>query len=117
LEVLNIIEEERLLERAEQLGRRIKGRFQEMQERFELIGDVRGVGAMVAMELVKDRQTKEPAPQETSAIIQEALQNGAIFAKAGLYGNVIRLLLPLVIEDEQLEEGLEILERAIDKVA
>jgi len=116
LEVLNIIEEESLLERAVHLGERIRASFQEMQKKFPLIGDVRGVGAMVAMELVKDRQTKEPASQETSAIIQEALRNGAIFAKAGLYGDVIRMLLPLVITDEQLREGLGILERAMATV-
>jgi len=117
LEVLNIIEEEGLLARAAELGEQILARFRKLQERFELIGDVRGVGAMVAMELVKDRRTKEPAPEETDAIIQEALQGGAIFAKAGLYGNVIRMLLPLVITDEQLEEGLEILEGAVATVA
>jgi len=116
LEVLNIIEEESLLERAVHLGERIRASFQEMQKKFPLIGDIRGVGAMVAMELVKDRQTKEPASQETSAIIQEALRNGAIFAKAGLYGDVIRMLLPLVITDEQLAEGLGILERAMATV-
>ena len=116
LEVLKIIEEERLLARAAELGEQILARFRKLQERFALIGDVRGVGAMVAMELVKDRRTKEPAPEETDAIIQEALRGGAIFAKAGLYGNVIRMLLPLVITDEQLEEGLDILERAIATV-
>ncbi|MFQ6089813.1 MAG: 4-aminobutyrate--2-oxoglutarate transaminase [Candidatus Bipolaricaulia bacterium] len=117
LEVLDITEEERLLERARIIGERIRARFEELQRRFELIGDVRGVGTMVAMELVKDRKTKEPAPEETGAIVQEALRNGAIFAKAGLYGNVIRMLLPLVITDEQLEEGLNILEGAIASVA
>ncbi len=116
LEVLNIIEEEGLLERAIKLGERIRARFEEMQAKYELIGDVRGVGAMMAMELVKDRKTKEPAPEETEAIIQEAIRRGAIFAKAGLYGNVIRMLLPLVTTDEQLERGLEVLEGAIAAV-
>jgi 4-aminobutyrate aminotransferase/(S)-3-amino-2-methylpropionate transaminase len=117
LEVLAIIEEEGLLARAEELGARILERFRKLQQRFALIGDVRGVGAMVAMELVKDRQTKEPAAEETSAIIKEAIQNGLVLAKAGLYGNVIRMLLPLVTPEEQLEEGLDILESAIASVA
>jgi len=117
LAVLEIIEEENLLERAKEIGEYMLERFWEMQKKYELIGDVRGVGAMVAMELVKDRKTKEPAAEETSLIIREALQNGAVLAKAGLYANVIRMLVPLVITDEQLEEGLNILERAIATVA
>lgn len=117
LEVLDIIEDEGLLHRAAELGQEILTRFGQLQGKFELIGDVRGMGAMVALELVKDRETKEPAAQEAGAIIKEALNNGAVFAKAGLYGNVIRMLLPLVTPDEQLKEGLEILEGAIAAVA
>jgi 4-aminobutyrate aminotransferase/(S)-3-amino-2-methylpropionate transaminase len=117
LEVIDIIEEEGLLRRAAEIGEQILTRFRKMQKRFDLIGDVRGVGAMVAMELVKDRRTKEPASEETGAIIKEALHNGVVLAKAGLYGNVIRLLLPLVTPEEQLEEGLDILESAIARVA
>lgn len=117
LEVLDIIADEGLLQRATELGELILARFRKMQKRFSLIGDVRGVGAMVAMELVKDRRTKEPATEEASAIIKESLQNGLVLAKAGLYGNVIRMLLPLVTPAEQLEEGLNILEAAIASVA
>ncbi len=113
LAVLDVIEEEHLLERAQEIGRYMMQRFQEMQTKYELIGDVRGLGAMVAIELVKDRRTKEPAAEETASIVKEALKNGALFARAGLYSNVIRILVPLVITDEQLEEGLTILERAI----
>ena len=115
LEVLRIIEEG-LLARAGELGSRIFAHFRGMQERFPLIGDVRGLGAMVAMELVRDRRTKEPAAEETTAIIKEALENGLVLAKAGLYSNVIRMLLPLVTTDEELEEGLEILEEALARV-
>lgn len=117
LEVLELIEEEGLLRRAEELGEKILARFRKMERQFDLIGDVRGVGAMVAMELVKDRRTKEPAPEETGAIIREAIQNGLVLAKAGLFGNVIRMLLPLVTPEEQLQEGLNILEAAIASVA
>ncbi|MGQ9733507.1 MAG: 4-aminobutyrate--2-oxoglutarate transaminase [Candidatus Bipolaricaulia bacterium] len=116
LEVISIIAEEGLLRRAEELGEQILARFRKMQQRFDLIGDVRGVGAMVAMELVKDRKSKEPAAEETNAIIKEALQDGLVLARAGLFGNVIRMLLPLVTTDEQLEEGLDILESAIARV-
>ncbi len=116
LEVISIIEEEGLLRRAEELGEKILARFRKMQERFALIGDVRGVGAMMAMELVKDRKSKEPAAEETNAIIKEALQDGLVLAKAGLFGNVIRMLLPLVTPEEQLDEGLDILENAIASV-
>ena len=117
LEVVRIVQEEGLLERAERLGERIRERFLAMQRKYALIGDVRGVGSMMAMELVKDRETKEPAAEETEAVIREALRRGAIFAKAGLYGNVIRLLLSLVITDEQLEAGLDILEEALAQVS
>lgn len=117
LAVLDVIEEERLLERAQKIGQYMLRRFGEMQKKYELIGDVRGLGAMVAIELVKDRATKEPATDETAAIAKEALKNGVLFARAGLYSNVIRILVPLVITDEQLKEGLDILEDAIAKSA
>jgi 4-aminobutyrate aminotransferase/(S)-3-amino-2-methylpropionate transaminase len=117
LEVLDIIQEEDLLSKAISIGSYIKDRFLKMKESYEIIGDVRGVGAMMAIELVKDRETKEPATQQTKAIIQKALKDGVILAGAGLYGNVIRLLLPLVITNEQLKNGLDILENAIASVA
>ncbi|OGF56307.1 MAG: 4-aminobutyrate transaminase [Candidatus Fraserbacteria bacterium RBG_16_55_9] len=115
--VLDVIEEEDLLERAEHLGSLLEERFQEMQEQYDLVGDVRGVGAMQAIELVKDRQTKEPASEETAQIIQGTLKQGVIFAKAGLYGNVIRMLIPLVMSDEELNDGLDVLEGVLAKVS
>ena len=87
-----------------------------MQERHAVIGDVRGLGAMVAMELVKDRTTKEPATEETAAVIRRCYESGLIVLKAGAGGNVIRTLMPLVITDEQLDEGLSILEEAVRSV-
>ncbi len=115
--VLDVIEEEDLLKRAEQLGAHLEERFQQMQKNYELIGDVRGIGAMQAIELVRDHETKEPASEETVEIIHGALKQGVIFAKAGLYGNVIRMLIPLVMSDEELDEGLDVLESTLDKVA
>jgi 4-aminobutyrate aminotransferase/(S)-3-amino-2-methylpropionate transaminase len=87
-----------------------------MQERHKLIGDVRGLGAMVAMELVKDRGTKEPASEETARIVRACYESGLIVLKAGAGANVLRTLMPLVITDEQLDEGLAILETAVAAV-
>jgi|LZCG01.1.fsa_nt_gb 4-aminobutyrate aminotransferase/(S)-3-amino-2-methylpropionate transaminase len=116
IEVLRTIDEEKLLERATRVGERIKTRFNALKEKFGIVGDVRGLGAMVGMELVKDRTSKEPAGEETSQIANEALRNGAIFPTAGLRGNVLRVLVSLVITDEQIDEGMDILEEAFEKV-
>jgi len=117
LAVIDVIEEEGLLKRAQSLGEKLERRFREMQERFAIIGDVRGLGAMRAIELVKDRETKEPARDETASIIKEAMRHGVIFAKAGLYGNVIRMLIPLVLTDEELARGLDALEGALEEIS
>jgi len=116
LEVLNIIEDEKLLERAEQIGGKIRKRFLKMKDKYEIVGDVRGMGAMIGIEFVKNRETKEPAPDETKKIIKECMRNGLLIAGAGIYHNVIRMLLPLVITDEQLDEGLDVLEGAVARV-
>ncbi|MGB9757882.1 MAG: 4-aminobutyrate--2-oxoglutarate transaminase [Candidatus Bipolaricaulaceae bacterium] len=112
LAVLDIVEEEGLLARAMRLGELIKRELTRMAEKFPVIGEVRGLGAMVGMELVKDRKTKEPAPEITKAVQQEALRRGVIFATAGLYGNVIRFLLPLTTPEDAVLEGLSVLEEA-----
>jgi 4-aminobutyrate aminotransferase/(S)-3-amino-2-methylpropionate transaminase len=88
-----------------------------MRQRYELVGDVRGLGAMVAMELVRDRHTKEPGREETAEIIRRCHEAGLIIIKAGLYDNVIRFLAPLVIDDQLLNEGLDTLERELSAVA
>ena len=116
IEVIKGIDEENLLERATQIGERLKGRFAELAERFDAIGDVRGLGAMVGIELVVDRSTKEPAKDLTGQIADAALRNGAIFPTAGLLGNVLRVLVSLVITDEQIDEGMEILAEAFERV-
>ncbi|PEJ38391.1 4-aminobutyrate--2-oxoglutarate transaminase [Bacillus pseudomycoides] len=117
LAVLDVIEEEQLVKRAEVIGSRMMEVFHNWKEKYELIGDVRGLGAMTAIELVKDRNTKEPATEEVKAIMQETHNKGVITISAGIYGNVLRFLPPLVITDEQLEEGLHILETAIAKLS
>ncbi|MCI0765990.1 4-aminobutyrate--2-oxoglutarate transaminase [Bacillus sp. TL12] len=117
LAVLDVIEEEQLVKRARVIGSRMMEVFNSWKEKYECIGDVRGLGAMVAIELVKDRNTKEPATEEIKAIMQETHSKGVITISAGIYGNVLRFLPPLVITDEQLEEGLHILETAIAKLS
>jgi 4-aminobutyrate aminotransferase / (S)-3-amino-2-methylpropionate transaminase / 5-aminovalerate transaminase len=116
MEVIKMIEEEGLVERSQEIGRILTSRFRSWQQRFEQIGDVRGLGSMVAMEFVKDRVTKEPDKELTGKIIATAQQKGLILLSAGLYGNCIRTLVPIVITDEQLEEGLNVLESVITEL-
>ena len=114
--VLDVFENGDLLTRADSIGERFQKRAQEWKRRFEIIGDIRGLGAMRAIELVKSRQTREPAPDETKRISQYCYEHGLITVTAGTYGNVIRLLVPLVITDEQMDEGLDVLEGALASV-
>lgn len=114
LAVLDIIEEEGLNNRAEYLGIRVREKMSQLAEKFEQIGDVRGLGAMCAMEFVTNRLDKTPNKQIVGKIIKEANERGLLLLNAGIYSNVIRVLMPLVITDEQLEEGLNILEEAIE---
>jgi len=114
--VLDVFEEERLVARAATLGEAIRARMLEWQERWPRIGDVRGLGAMLAIELVEDPDTKTPAPELATAVIDEALRRGLILLKAGIHGNCIRVLCPLTIEDGELDEGLEAWEEALGAV-
>jgi 4-aminobutyrate aminotransferase/(S)-3-amino-2-methylpropionate transaminase len=100
-------------ERAESIGTRIRAGLDAMAERIEAIGEVRGLGAMQAIELVEDRETKAPAAGLTTETLVAARERGLIILACGLYGNVVRVLVPLVISDEDLERGLEILEEAL----
>jgi len=117
IEVLGIVDDEKLLDRAVHIGGILRSRFESMQERYPLIGDVRGLGAMLGIELVEDRQTKEPAKRACGAIVSHCLDHGLLIPSAGIYGNVLRLLVALVIEDEQLAEGLDVLEDAVRTVS
>ncbi len=111
--VLDIIDEEGLCERATVIGEVMRTRMLAWQERFPAIGDVRGLGAMLAIELVRDRATKEPAPDLALAVIEAALQRGLLLLKAGVHGNCIRVLCPLVIGDAELDEALSVWEEAL----
>ena len=112
--VLDVIEDESLVERAEQLGEAIGARMEAWRNRFEAVGDVRGLGAMLALELVRDREAKEPDPDLATAIVEAASASGVLLLKAGLYGNCLRVLVPLVITDEQLDEALGVWEDALE---
>ncbi|SNS98563.1 4-aminobutyrate aminotransferase apoenzyme [Anaerovirgula multivorans] len=115
LAVLKVIETENILAKAESIGKQLKKRLQSMQDRFEVIGDVRGVGAMYAIEFVKNKKTKEPYPEIIKRITEYALQKGVIFINAGIYSNVLRFLPPLVMTEEQVEDGMNVLEKAIER--
>jgi len=113
---LQVMDEQSLNERAEAFGAAFRSRAEVWQKRFKLIGDVRGVGAMQAIELVRNRATKTPAKEETQKILAYCHQRGLLVLSAGVYGNVIRLLAPLVATEDEIEEGLLILESALDAV-
>jgi 4-aminobutyrate aminotransferase/(S)-3-amino-2-methylpropionate transaminase len=114
--VLDTIERRGLLERAVSVGETIMGRLRQMQADHDAIGDIRGRGAMCAIELVADRTTKEPLDGATgNAIVLDCLRNGVVLLKAGTYDNVIRLLPPLTIDEDLLLEGLEELDAAIGR--
>lgn len=119
LAVLDMFERENLSARASQLGERFAERARAWQKRWShlgLIGDVRGLGAMQAIELVRSPESREPAEAETKEAVRYCYEHGLIVLSAGSYGNVIRLLVPLVITDEQFNEGLGVLEAALDSV-
>ena len=116
LAVLDVFEEEGLVERAERIGETIRGRMLPWQERHSQIGDVRGLGAMVALEYVRDPVTKEPAPELAARVAEEAAQRGLLLLKAGTYSNCNRVLCPLVITDSELDEALGVWEDALDTV-
>jgi 4-aminobutyrate aminotransferase / (S)-3-amino-2-methylpropionate transaminase / 5-aminovalerate transaminase len=116
LAVLDTFAAENLLERAEQIGKKFVAQAHAWQKRWPIIGEVRGLGAMQAIELVRSPETREPAKEETEQIIRTGYERGLIVLSAGTYGNVIRILVPLVISDAEFEEGLAVLGSAIESV-
>jgi len=117
LAAIDTIEKENLCERAQYVGGIACDRMRQMQERFDIVGDVRGMGAMLAMEFVANRDTKQPLdPAKTVAIVQHAATNGVLMIRCGLYSNGIRFLFPLVITEDQLHEGMDVVEAAIASV-
>jgi 4-aminobutyrate aminotransferase / (S)-3-amino-2-methylpropionate transaminase / 5-aminovalerate transaminase len=116
LAVLDVMETEAIPSRAARMGERIRSRCCEWAIRYECIGDIRGLGAMIGVELVKDRQSREPAKELTQALLGAALKRGLILLSAGTYGNVVRVLAPLTTPDEILDEGLDVMEQSLQAV-
>jgi 4-aminobutyrate aminotransferase/(S)-3-amino-2-methylpropionate transaminase len=116
LAVLDAMESERIPARAAQMGERIRARFCQWAARHACIGDVRGLGAMVGMELVTDRATKEPDKTLTAKLLAAALERGVILLSSGTYGNTVRVLAPLTTPDQIVDEGLDAMEQALGAV-
>jgi 4-aminobutyrate aminotransferase / (S)-3-amino-2-methylpropionate transaminase / 5-aminovalerate transaminase len=116
LAVLDVFEEEELVERAVAIGDTIRARMEAWHDRYDAVGDVRGLGAMLAIELVRDRETKEPDAEAASAVVEAAARQGVLLLKSGIYSNCIRVLTPLVITDAELDEALAVWEQALESV-
>jgi 4-aminobutyrate aminotransferase/(S)-3-amino-2-methylpropionate transaminase len=113
LAVLDFVEREGLNDRAKRLGERFSAKATAWRERWSIIGEIHGMGAMRSLELVRDRQTREPATEAVKAITRYCYENGVITISAGTYGNIIRLLMPLIISEEHFEEAMSVLDTAI----
>lgn len=117
LAVIDIIEEENLNQKSEMIGQKIEIKLQELAEKYHFIGEIRRLGSMVAAEIIEDRNSKIPDKAKTSSITKYANENGLLLLSAGIKGNVIRFLTPLVITDDELKKGLNILENAFAEIS
>ena len=115
LKVIEVMERDNLAGRSLEIGEKVMSRYNTLKEECECVGDVRGLGGMIGIEFVKNKESKEPDAALASAIINECARNGLLVEGAGTYNNVIRFLAPLVMTDEQLEAGLTIFEKAVRK--
>lgn len=115
LKTIEIMERDNLAKRSLEIGEKVQKRYKEWMDKYEVIGDVRGLGGMIGIEFVIDKKSKKPNPKIVLNIINESIQKGLMIENSGVHGNVIRFLAPLVITDDQLEAGLEIFEAAIKK--
>ena len=114
--VIEVIEEENLRENTYVVGGYLREKLEELKEKYPLIGDVRGMGMMQGLELVRDRETKEPAPVETTELMERARANGLLIGKGGLYGNVIRLAPPMNISKADVDEGMRLLDKSFGEI-
>jgi 4-aminobutyrate aminotransferase/(S)-3-amino-2-methylpropionate transaminase len=112
LAVLEVFEEEGLVEKAAVLGQKLKARFEKWQEQFAIIGEIRGLGAMLGLELIKG-DNREPAADEAKQLVNFCYERGLVILACGSFGNIIRILAPFVITDEQLEQGFAIMEEGL----
>ena len=110
---IEFIEEEKLLENADRMGGYFRSKLDELQEKYPVIGDVRGKGLMLGLELVKDRASKEPAPAATTQLLERTREHGLLVGKGGLYGNVIRLSPMLNIGKADVDEAIRILDKSL----
>ena len=110
---LKVIEEEKLLFNSQMMGKALRDGLESLQERFQGIGDVRGMGLMQAIELVKDRGTKEPDPQGTNRLMEATRKRGLLIGKGGLYGNSLRIAPPMVVSKGQIDDALRLLGEAL----
>jgi 4-aminobutyrate aminotransferase/(S)-3-amino-2-methylpropionate transaminase len=116
LAVLEVFEEENMLEKSVALGEKLKSRFEKWQKEFDIIGEIRGLGAMLGLEFVKGAN-QAPAADEAKQVAAHCLEKGLLILVCGSYGNVVRILAPFVITDEQLEKGLSIMEEALKEIS
>lgn len=115
LEVIKFIENNKLCDRALEIGKKVMAYYKTELSKFGVVGDVRGIGAFIGLELVKNTETKEPYPELVAEIVKTAAQKGLIIESCGTYGNCIRFLCPLVVTDEQLDSGLNIMKEAMSE--
>lgn len=115
--VIEVIEEENLRENTHVVGGYFRGKLEELQQKYSLIGDVRGMGLMQGLELVKDRQTKEPASEATTQVLERTRENGLLIGKGGLYNNVIRMAPAMNISKADVDEGIRLLDKSFGEVS
>jgi len=114
LAVLDAMEAERIPAHAQRTGDRVKARFRQWAEQFPCIGDVRGLGAMIGMEIVTDRDSRTPDKAMTGKILAAALERGLVLLSSGTFGNTIRVLAPLTTDDAVIDEGLDVMGAALE---
>ena len=113
---MEVFETEDILGKSQRLGEKLNARFQQWQEQFPHVDNVRNIGSMAAIELVTDKTSKEPRADYAAAVTKKCKEDGLILLSCGMYGNTIRFLMPVTIEDDVLEEGMSIVEAALKEL-
>jgi 4-aminobutyrate aminotransferase / (S)-3-amino-2-methylpropionate transaminase / 5-aminovalerate transaminase len=111
--ILQVMDEEKLVENSARMGKVIMARLRQLQEKSRYLGDVRGRGLVMGMELVKDKKTKEPAPDLVKQLINRCAENGLLIGSVGIYGNVVRVAPPLCITEAEAQESCDIMEKSL----
>ncbi len=114
---IDLIEEERLLENTHTVGTHLRQGLEALKEKHPVIGDVRGMGLMQGLELVKDRKTKEPAPDVVNKVLERTRANGLLIGKGGIYANVLRISPPLIVSKTDVDEALKIIDKSLAEAA